>query len=303
MRVVLASMNEIGKASLEALVKCVDLVGLFTPERRGTLYMDPTDFTELARRNHVPIYRVSDINSREAEEQIRSLNPDLGMSLGWKQIIKPHVLRIPRLGWIGGHPGKLLLNGEKIDPEVFSAPGNEPMNYAILGGFKRSGMTLMWLKSRVDAGEIFARGEVTIDTEHETSRSLLGKIAALTGRLLDETMPLMLAGRPPRFAQEMEHTQPFTPPLTAEGNRIDLSAPIEQTYRLIRACVYPYPNAFIDFYGQRLYIEHARVERGAFTELRIRNGGSPYACDQAAAPPLSVQPHRIEDTRFAGSKQ
>lgn len=281
MRVILASMNDIGKASLEALVKFVDVLALFTPERRGSLYMDPTDFTDLARLHGVPIYRVGDINSPQSEEQIRRLNPDIAFSLGWKQIIKANVLRIPRLGWIGGHPAKLLLKGDKPDPDVLSAPGNEPMNYAILGGFKRTGMTLLWLSTRIDAGEIFARGEVSIDTEHETARSLVEKIAALTGRLLCETLPLLLAGRPPRLPQEMENTQPFTKPLTADDNRIDLSAPIEQTYRLIRACVYPYPNAFIDFYGQRLYIEHARVERRAFTELKIRIGGSPYALDQA----------------------
>jgi methionyl-tRNA formyltransferase len=277
MRVVLASMNEIGKHSLEELVKFVDVVGLFTNRERGNMYMDPTDFTEVAAKHGVPVFATTDINSEEVAEQIRALDPDLGMCLGWKQIVKRNVLGIPRYGWIGAHPTKLLLKGEEIDPKVLSAPGNEPMNYAILGGYEKTGMSLFWLKPKVDTGEIFARAQVDIDTEHETARTLVEKIGRITRQLLRENMPSIIAGNPPRLKQEFQHTQSFMKPLTAEGNRIDPSAPIKDTYRLIRSCSYPYPNAFIDFYGKRIYVEHARLENGVFSELKLRTDDSAYA--------------------------
>jgi len=277
MRVVLASMNEIGKHGLEELVRHVEVAGLFTPRERGNHYMDLFDFTALAARLKVPVFKIADINDRETEAQIRALAPDAGLSLGWKQIVKPHIFGIPRLGWIGAHPGKLLLKGEPIDPEVCSAPGNEPINHAILGGFRKTGMTLFWLKSRIDAGEVFARGEVDIDTGHETAQTLLVKIARLTAGLLRENLPLLVAGNPPRLPQELKNTQPYMKPIRAENNRIDLAAPAEQTYRLIRSCIYPYPNAFIKFHGARIYVERARLEQGVFTDLKLRVGGSPYA--------------------------
>jgi methionyl-tRNA formyltransferase len=277
MKVVLASMNEIGRRSLEELVKFVEVAGLFTNRDRGDMYMDPTDFTETAARHGVPIHRITDINSSEVAQRLRELAPDLGMCLGWKQIIRRRILGIPKHGWIGAHPTKLLLAGEKPDPEVLSAPGNEPMNYAILGGYRKTGMSLFWLKPRIDEGEIFARGEVDIDTEHETARTLVAKIGKLTARLLRENMQSIVDGNPPRLAQELENTQPYMKPLTVDGNRIDPAAPIEETYRLIRSCVYPYPNAFLEFHGRRIYVEKARVENGVFTELEIRLDGSPYA--------------------------
>ncbi|HOX04901.1 MAG TPA: formyltransferase family protein [Planctomycetota bacterium] len=277
MRAILASMNEIGAAALPALVEHLEVVGLFTPRERGKLYMDVHDFTALAARLKVPVFRIDDINSKETEAQIRSLRPDVGFSLGWKQIIKERIFTIPPAGWIGGHPARLLMPGESPDPAVLSAAGNEPMNYAILGGYRRTGMTLMWVKSKIDAGEIFARGDVDIDVEHETVRELLGKIARKTAELLRENLPALVAGRPPRTPQQLEENQPYMKPIRADDNRIDPAAPAEQTYRLIRSCIYPYPNAFIDFHGTRIYVERARLDNGVFTELKVRVGGSPYA--------------------------
>jgi methionyl-tRNA formyltransferase len=272
MRVVLASMNEIGRQAIEELVKHVEVVGLLTPRERGDHYMDLTDFTEVTDRLGVPLFKIDDINSPETEKRIRELAPDAGMSLGWKKIVKQRIFGIPKQGWIGAHPGWMLLKGERPDPAVYSAPGNEPINYAILGGFRKTGMSLFWLESRVDAGEVFARGQVEIDVEHETSDSLLHKIARLTAELLRENLPALVAGRPPRMPQEFQRDQPYTKPLRAEDNRIDPSAPIADTYRLIRSCIHPYPNAFLEFYGRRIYMERARVENGEFTELTVRTG-------------------------------
>ncbi|MHB9131831.1 MAG: methionyl-tRNA formyltransferase [Armatimonadota bacterium] len=276
MKVILISMNDIGKYALEALAPSVELVAVFTIRERGKHYMDATDFTELARKYAVPIVTIDNINDPEAVGKMAALRPDYCMTLGWKQIVKDHVLTIPRLGWIGGHPAYLPLKGEQSDPTVLSAPGNEPLQYAIRGGYRKTGMTLFWVKSKIDAGEVFARGEVELDVAHETSYTLLRKIGKVTGDLLRANLPSLLSGDPPRLPQELENTQPYMKPLHADDNRLDLSAPAEESYRLIRSCIYPYPNAFIDVYGQRVYIEQARMEDGVFTELQIRTGGTPW---------------------------
>lgn len=276
MRVVLISMNDIGKYALEALAPSVEVAALFTVRERGKHYMDVTDFTELAGKYGIPIIKVGSVNDPAAAELMTALQPDYCLSLGWKQIIKDHMLAIPKIGWIGGHPAHLLLKGEQPDPTVLSAPGNEPLQYAIRGGYRKTGMTLFWVKSKIDAGEIFARGEVTLDTEHETAYTLIQKIGKLTGDLLRDNMPALLSGNPPRLPQELENTQPYMKPLHAEDNRLDLSAPAEDSYRIIRNGVHPYPNAFIDCYGQRIYIEHTRLENGVFTELKVRAGGTPW---------------------------
>ncbi len=277
MRVVLVSMNDIGAYPLEVLAQSpLNLVALFTLKDRGKHYMDATDHAELARKYDVPVYKVSSINDPDAAERMRELEPDYCMSLGWKQIVKDHMLAIPKIGWFGGHPVYLRLKGEPMDPAVLSAPGNEPLQYAIRGGYRKTGMSLIWVQAKIDAGEVFARGPIDLDVEHETSYTLIHKIGRLTGELLQENMESLLAGTPPRMPQEMSDLQPYMPPLYADDNRIDLQAPAEETYALVRSSIYPYPNAFIEFNGQRIYIESARMENDVFTELRTRVGGTPW---------------------------
>jgi methionyl-tRNA formyltransferase len=275
MRIVVCSMNNIGRYAIEELVRQTEVVGLFTVKERGKLYMEPTDYTELAQRLNIPLYRNQNINAPEVEAQMRALMPDLCMTIGWKQIIKKNMLDIPPLGWIGGHPTKLLFPGEKVSPDTLSAPGNEPLNYAIRRGYRKTGMTLFWLKEQIDNGELFARGEIELD-EHENSATLLEKMGRVTARLVLENLPALLAGKPPRIRQQYQEEQPYMQPLKADDNRVDLSRPAEETYRLIRSEYHPYPNAFIDFYGQRIYIEHARFEKNVCTELKVRVGGTPW---------------------------
>ena len=280
MRVVYATMNEIGRWALEELAGVVEVVGVFTVRERGRLFMDPTDFSALAEKHAFPLHRIDDINAPEVKAAIRDLKPDLGMCLGWKQILRRNVLGIPRCGWIGCHPAMLLLKGRRPSAEVFSAPGNEPLQYAIRGRFRKTGTSLQWLQESVDEGDIFAQAEVPLD-EHETAATLVEKLGKATGRLVRDNLPSILAGNPPRMKRQLTGAQPYTPPLTPDDNRIDPAAPVEETYALIRSVVYPYPNAFIDFYGTRIYIEHARMEGGTFTELKLRVGGSPYARDSS----------------------
>ena len=279
MRVVLASINDIGKCALEELVNCVDVVGLFTVKERAKLYMDISDFTDVAKKHDIPLFKITDINAREVEERMKELKPDLCMCMGWNQIVRKNILDVPKYGWVGSHPTRLLLKGQKIDPEVSTAPGNEPIPYTIRGGFKKTAMSLFWLEPKVDVGDIFAQGELDLDTEHETTGILVQRLGKITGQLIAQNMQAVIDGNPPRKQQELENIAPYMEPLLQDENIIDLSAPIEDTYRLIRSCIYPYPNAFIEFGGQRIYVEHARLENGAFTELRVRVGGSPYEHD------------------------
>ena len=153
MRVVYATMNEIGRWALEELAGVVNVVGVFTVKERGRLFMDPADFSALAEKHDFPLHKITDINTQKVEEAIGELKPDLGMCLGWKQIIRPNVLHIPTYGWIGCHPAMLLHEGESPSADVFSAPGNEPLQYAIRGRCKKNGTSLQLQKENKDEGE------------------------------------------------------------------------------------------------------------------------------------------------------
>jgi len=224
---------------------------------------------------------VENINEPEAVERMRALQPDYCFSLGWKQIVKEPMVSIPRIGWIGGHMAHLVLKGEAYDPATLCARGNEPLQYAIRGGYRNTGMSLIWVEPRIDLGAVFARGLIPLDVEHETSFTLLHKVGRMTSDLLRQNMPALLSGTPPRMEQDPTEYQPYMKPLRPEDNRLDPAVPAEENYRLIRSCIYPYPNAFLEFHGRRVYVESARLENGVFTEFRIRNGGTPWGAGEA----------------------
>ena len=277
MRVILASINDIGKLALAELVKQTTVVAVITVKERGGLYMDISDFEEITSRHNVPLYKMTDINSKEVEEMIRGLKPDLGMCMGWNQVVHQNILRIPRFGWLGSHPTKLPVVGSVIDPTVNSAAGNEPVPTTILKGCRKSALSLFWLDRRVDVGDIFAQEDIDVDAEHETTRTLLDKIGAACAKIIREKFPLIVAGNAPRMPQDpnIEGKQPYVPPMDPNANLLDHGQPIEDIYRRIRACIYPYPNAFFMLGGQRVYVTSARVENGQFTELKVRVGGRP----------------------------
>lgn len=276
MRVILISMNDIGRYPLEVLAQSMDLVALFTVRERGKHYMDITDHNDLARKYGVPTYYVDNINDPAAVERMRELRPDYCMSLGWKQIVKEQTVRVPRIGWIGGHMAHLVLKGESYSPDTLCARGNEPLQYAIRGKYRNTGMSLIWVEPKIDLGAVFARDLIPLDVEHETSYTLLHKVGRCTAELLRRNMPALLAGAPPRLEQDPTEYQPYMKPLHADDNRIDPAAPPEDTYRLIRSCIHPYPNAFLELHGQRIYVESSRMENGRFTELKVRHGGTPW---------------------------
>ncbi|MHB9023086.1 MAG: hypothetical protein ACYC7E_02785 [Armatimonadota bacterium] len=73
MRVVLITMNDIGRYALEALAPSVEVAALFTVRERGKHYMDVTDFTEAAGKHDIPIIKVGNINEPATAELLQAL--------------------------------------------------------------------------------------------------------------------------------------------------------------------------------------------------------------------------------------
>ncbi len=179
------------------------------------------------------------------------------------------------------HPTRLPAKGAVIDPTVNSRAGNEPDQYTILGGYRKAAMTLFWCARQVDVGDIFAQEDFDVDVEHETAASIIPKLGKALQTIIREKFPLILEGKAPRIPQDLNipNKQPYMPPIDPNSLVLDPDKPIKELYALIRASVYPYPNAFFMFGGQRVYVSSARAEDGHWTELKVRVGGSPYEHD------------------------
>jgi methionyl-tRNA formyltransferase len=278
----MTSINDLGIYAIEELVRQGQVpVALITVKDRANLYMDITDFTEVCRKHNIPLLKMSDINSKETVKMIADLKPDLGLCMGWNQVLHNAVLKIPPYGWMVSHPTRLPAKGAVIDPEVNCRGGNEPDQYTIICGFKKTALTLFWCARQVDVGDIFAQQDFDIDVEHETGYTIIDKIGKALQQIIREKFPLILQGKAPRIPQDpnIPNKQPYMPPIDPNSLVLDPNKPIKELYALIRANYYPYPNAFFMLGGQRVYVSAARVENGKWTELKVRVGGSQYEHD------------------------
>ena len=133
--------------------------------------------------------------------------------------------------------------------------GAAPVQYAILGGLERTGVTTIRMDEGMDTGPILLQAEEAIDPE-EDAGSLGDRLALLGGRLLVETLDGLAAGSIEGRIQD-DASATFAPKLKPEDRMIDWSQSSEAVVRLVRA-MSPAPGATTTFRGRRLKVLRAK---------------------------------------------
>jgi UDP-4-amino-4-deoxy-L-arabinose formyltransferase / UDP-glucuronic acid dehydrogenase (UDP-4-keto-hexauronic acid decarboxylating) len=141
--------------------------------------------------------------------------------------------------------------------------GCSPANWAILNGETETGVTLHRMTVRPDAGDIVCQHRVEIAPTDDAC-SLNRKLAVAARPLLDECLPLILAGKAPRIRQNESTASYFGRRKPADGE-IDWSRSATEIANLVRAVSRPYPGAFTHAHGKRILIwkAEARSEIGS----------------------------------------
>jgi methionyl-tRNA formyltransferase len=212
-------------------------------------------FDEVAERHGIPLAKVRNINDPEPVERIRALAPDLVLVIGWTQLVKAEILRIPRYGCIGFHASLL--------PQY---RGRAPINWALINGESRTGNTMMLLEEGVDDGDILAQREIPIGFE-DTCGTLYEKVALTEFEMLDEVLPLIRAGRMPRRKQDPSRVS-VMPKRRPEDGLIDWSKPARRLYDWVRALTHPYPGAFTHLERRKVFVWEAALGEPAGVALR-----------------------------------
>jgi len=194
-----------------------------------------------------------DINSPDALGEIKRLEPDVICVADFGQFIRQPVRQAARLGAFNLHASLL--------PEL---RGAAPVNWAIIRGLTRTGVTTFSLVDRMDAGGVYARLETDISPD-ETAEELRARLAQLGASLVSGTLELLAGGRA-RTTEQDESKATLAPRLKKTDGRIDFSAPAETVRNLIHGA-WPWPGGqagFIRGDGEivRVTIARAAVEGG-----------------------------------------
>ena len=196
---------------------------------------------ELAKQHGIPVHMPETINTSEWIERLRALMPDLILSCYYRQMIGNAILELAPLGAFNMH-GSLL-------PKY---RGRAPVNWALLHGETETGITLHHMVKRADAGDIVDQQSVAIGPT-DTARELYPRITAAARAVLARQLDNLLHGSAPRHPQDEAQASYFGGRKPEDGH-IDWRQSARTIFNLIRAVTRPYPGAFTEYNGRRLYI-------------------------------------------------
>ena len=259
-RILFFGYSEVGFAGLSLLLERGDnVVALFTHEDNPHEKIWFKTPALAAREKGVPVFTPEKITTPEWLERIAALQPDLILSVYYRNMISEKVLGLARLGAFNLH-GSLL-------PKY---RGRAPINWAVLHGEPRIGMTLHRMVKKADAGAVVDQEGLEIgprDTAEQAFRKVLPCARAVLARQMDA----LLAGTAREIPQDETQATYFTGRKPDDG-RINWAQTSRQIFNLIRAVTDPYPGAFTEVEGTRLMVWWAEPDSPATQGRKGRAG-------------------------------
>jgi len=254
LRLVFMGTPEFAVPSLQALLDGDDIVvGVFTqpdqPSGRGMVRHTPP-VKVLAAARALPVFQPAKLREPDVLDRLRLWQPDLIVVVAYGKMLPQAILTLPPLGCINVHASLL--------PKY---RGAAPIQWAIARGEHETGVTIMRISERMDAGDIFLQKAIPI-VDTDTGGSLHDKLAVLGAGALSETLRLLKAGQvKARPQNEAEAT--YAPLITKEDGHIDWGQDADTIERRIRA-FNPWPSAYTTVHGKLLKLFVARREQGSF---------------------------------------
>lgn len=250
-RILFFGYSEVGHDCLSLLLERRDhVVALITHEDNPHEKIWFKTPAVAARENGIPVFTPESVNTPEWREQIAALAPDLILSVYYRHMIGTKILALPRLGAWNMH-GSLL-------PKY---RGRAPINWAVLHGEPRIGMTLHRMVKSADAGAIVDQEGVDLGPR-DTAEQAFRKVLPCARRVLARQIDALLAGTARETPQDEAQATYFGGRKPEDG-RIDWTKPSREIFNLIRAVTDPYPGAFTEVGEARLMVWWAETDSAA----------------------------------------
>lgn len=204
-----------------------------------------TPVKQLAAEYGIPVYTPARVKSPEFVEQLSKIPCDVIVVVAFGQILSKEILDMPARGCVNVH-ASLLPRWR----------GAAPMQWSILAGDKKTGITTMQMDEGLDTGDMLLKKEVQIE-DTETGESLHDKLAALGSDLLLETLKQAQAGTlRPQPQKDEEST--YAKMLTKELGKIDWNRDALEIERYVRG-LNSWPSAYTGYKGKTLKIWKAQL--------------------------------------------
>ena len=258
MKMIFVGQGPFGEKVLERLQQNrEDVRAVFCPKGRAG-----EAIKGLAEDAGLALYQPDHLKDPEVLETFRRSAPDLVILAFVTDILPEALLDVPVLGTICYHPSLLPRHR-----------GASAINWAIIQGDTRTGLTVLWADTGIDTGPILLQKEVPIDPRDTTGSLYFQKLFPLGVEAMLEAVELIKQGRAPRQVQD-ETQASYEPPCDDRVAGIEWSQPGETVFNLVRGCD-PQPGAYsfcrgqkIRFYGAQLVSETLERPPGEILDVR-----------------------------------
>lgn len=248
--------------------------------------LTPTPVKEEALRLGLPVYQPNKLKNPEELEVVLGLKPDLVITAAFGQILPTEILETPKFGAINVHASLL--------PDY---RGGAPIHQAIIDGKTETGVTIMYMVDRLDAGDIISQTAVPIE-KHDHTGSMFDKLSIAGTELLKETLPAILDGVNERIPQD-ETKVTFARNISREQERIDWNRSAEEIYNQVRG-LHPWPVAYTVFKQDSMKIWWSQI-------ADVTSNGNPGEVVKLAEDAIHVQTGKgilaITELQPAGKKR
>lgn len=241
MRISLIGQGPFGEKVLERLVqKGEDVVGVFSPpDKRGDAMKD------LAEKSGIFSHSPVSMKDLQVYSIYKKLQPEVAVLAFVTDIVPEKLLSVPSLGTICYHPSLLPRHR-----------GASAINWAIIQGDTRTGLTIFWVDKGIDTGPILLQKEVAIGPEDTTGSLYFNRLFPMGVDAVLEAIELIKQGSAPRIPQD-EMRATYEPPCDDRVASVDFGSSVRDVYNLIRGCD-PQPGAYVLHKGKKIRFYEAK---------------------------------------------
>lgn len=273
---------------LQGLIDNYDVIGVVTqPDkevgRKHEIKFSP--IKELALKNDIRVFQP--VKLKEEYQELVKLNPDMIVTCAYGQMVPSILLKLPKYGCINVHASLL--------PKL---RGGAPIHKAIINNYPRTGVTIMYMVEKMDAGDIISQVETIIKND-DTVGTLHDRLSLMGTKLLLETIPNIVSGNiNPIKQDEKEVTYAYN--ITREEEKIDFSKNTIDIYNQIRG-LNPWPGAYALLDDKIVKIYSSRISSSFFTTRKDGEIGIVY--DDGIGVSTKDGEIIITELQFAGKKK
>lgn len=246
MKVIFMGTPEFAVPVLQGLIEHYEVIGVVSqPDKLvgRKQVLEETPIKKLAMEHHIPVFQP--VKIRNDYQEILDKNPDVIITCAYGQIIPKAILDFPKYGCINVHASLL--------PKL---RGGAPIHHALIDGYSKTGITIMYMDEKMDNGDIISQRETEI-LDSDNLESLQNRLSMMGRELLLDTLPNILDGTNTRKKQKEEEVT-FAYNIKREEERIDFSKTSREIFNLIRG-LSPVPSANALLFGEEMKILESKV--------------------------------------------